>query len=528
MISTQLVLGAMTMRIATSLAVGVSLLALSPAFAAEHTITVNTVQIFGTIDPAKISDYTDYMATANLYDGLANVDPKGNLVPELAEKWEVSPDATSVTFHLRADAKFQNGSPVEAEDVVYSVERLLKINQGPANLFAGVLKSGSVEAIDPKTVKFNLLKTFSPFLATVPAIRIINSKVVKDNAGGDDGQTYLATHVASAGPYALKSWDRGTGMTIVRDPNYYRGWDEGAIDEVRFVITNDEATVRSMAASGELTMSSQYQSPDTYDALSKMPRFKIVKGVTPVAFYLKMNTKVAPTDDLHIRKAIALATDYDTIHSTILPGGELTGPLPKTFAEAHLDTPAPKFDLEAAKAEIAKSGYGGKTDIPLHLTYVSSAKFEEEIALMMQANLEQIGFKLTLSGEPWNRVTEIASKVDTTPNVTEVFYGPTYPSPDSMFYGQYDSKAAGTWASMEWLQNPEVDKMIDAARATGDAAAQDKIYKDLQQMLIDQQADAFLETQIVRHAMDKCLDGYVPVPMQSFDYAFHKYRWTCS
>ena len=99
----------------------------------------------------------------------------------------------------------------QAEDVVYSVERLLKINQGPANLFAGVLKSGSVVAVDPHTVKFTLSKTFSPFLATMPAIRIVNSKLVKANAGADDGQTWLATHVASAGPYKLKSWERGTG-----------------------------------------------------------------------------------------------------------------------------------------------------------------------------------------------------------------------------------------------------------------------------------------------------------------------------
>jgi peptide/nickel transport system substrate-binding protein len=515
------------MRSATILAFGVSLAAMSSALAASHTVTLNTVQIFGTIDPAKISDYTDYMASANLYDGLANVDPKGDLVPELASSWDVSPDASIVTFHLRPDAKFQDGSPVEAEDVVYSVDRLLKINQGPANLFAGVLKPGSVVAVDAKTVKFNLSKTFSPFLATVPAIRIVNSKLVKANAGADDGQTWLATHVASAGPYTLKSWDRGTGMIIDRDPNYYRGWGEGAIDEVRFVITNDEATVRSMAASGELTMSSQFQSPDTYDALAKMPRFKIVKGETAVAFYLKLNTKVAPTDDVHIRKALALATDYDTLRSAILPGGPLTGPLPNTFAADYLDTPAPKFDLEAAKAEIAKSAYAGKSDIPLNLTYVSSAKFEEEMALLMQSNLQQIGFKVSLSGEPWNRVTEIASKIETTPAVTEVFFGPTYPSPDSMFYAQYDSKSVGTWASMEWVQNPQVDKMIEAARATGDVAAQAKIYKDLQKTLIDDQVDVFLETQAVRHAMDKCLDGYAYVPMQSFEYAFHKYKWTC-
>ena len=390
------------MRSATSLALGVSLMALSPALAANHTITVNTVQIFGTIDPAKISDYTDYMASANLYDGLANVDPKGALVPELASSWDVSPDASSVTFHLRADAKFQDGSPVQAEDVVYSVERLLKINQGPANLFAGVLKPGSVEAVDAKTVKFNLLKTFSPFLATVPAIRIVNSKLVKANAGADDGQTWLATHVASAGPYTLKSWDRGTGMIIDRDPNYYRGWGDGAIDEVRFVITSDEATVRSMAASGELTMSSQYQSPDTYDALAKMPRFKIVKGVTPVAFYLKLNTKVAPTDDVHIRKALALATDYDTIHGTILPGGELTGPLPKTFAEAHLDS---------AGAQVRPRGRQGRDrqerlrrqdrhSAQPHLRLVGQVRGRTGVADAIQSAADR------LQGEPLRRTLE--------------------------------------------------------------------------------------------------------------------------
>ena len=166
---------------------------------------------------------------------------------------------------------------------------------------------------------------------------------MKANAGADDGQTWLATNTASAGPYKLKSWERGTQMTIERDPNYYRGWGDGAIDEVRFIVTNDEATVRSMAASGELTMTSQYQSPDTYDTLAKLPRFKVVKGDTSVAFYLKLNSKAKPTDDLHIRKAIALATDYDTIRSTILPGGDLNGPLPKTFAAAY---------LELARAEV--------------------------------------------------------------------------------------------------------------------------------------------------------------------------------
>lgn len=168
---------------------GTATLAAAPASAATK-VTMNTVQIFQTIDPAKISDYTDYMAAVNLYDGLVNVDPNGNLVPELAESWTVSPDAKEVTFKLRGDAKFSDGTPVQASDVVYSVERLLRINQGPANLFTDVLKPGAVTAVDPTTVKFTLSKTFAPFLATVPAIMILNEKVVKANEGSDDGQTY--------------------------------------------------------------------------------------------------------------------------------------------------------------------------------------------------------------------------------------------------------------------------------------------------------------------------------------------------
>ncbi|MGO4831344.1 ABC transporter substrate-binding protein, partial [Rhizobiaceae sp. 2RAB30] len=500
--------------------------AVAPA-AADTVVTMNTVQIFGTIDPAKISDYTDYMAAVNLYDGLVSVDEKGNLIPELAESWTVSDDAKEVTFKLRADAKFADGTPVQASDVVYTVERLLRINQGPANLFADVLKPGSVTAVDPGTVKFTLSKTFSPFLTTVPAIFILNEKAVKPNEGSDDGQTWLATNVAGAGAYGLKSWDRGAQMTITRNKDYYKGFGEGPIDEVRWIITNDEATVRSLAASGELTMTSQFQSPETYKSLVDMGRFNLVAEDTSTAFYLKLNTKVAPTDDIHIRRAIALATDYKTVREVIFPGGVLSTPLPKAFADFHAgDIPEPTYDLEAAKAEVAQSKYAG-APIPITLGYVAGTKFEEEISLLMQANLEQIGFKVTQQSDPWNRITELASKVETTPAVSQIFYGPTYPSPDSMFFSQYHSKAAGTWMSMEWLQNPDIDKLIDDARATGDVKKQAEIYRDLQHKLVEIQPDVFLLTQTVQHAMDKCLTGFKAVPMQSFDYDFTRYSWTC-
>ena len=97
-----------------------------------------------------------------------------------------------------------------------------------------------------------------------------------------------------------------------------------------------------------------------------------------------------------------------------------------------------------------------------------------------------------------------------------------------MFFTQYDSKAAATWASLEWLQDPDIDALIEKARGTGDKAQQVADYKDLQHKLVDLQPDVFLETQVIQHAIDKCLAGFTYVPMQSFGYDFKLYSWTCN
>jgi len=512
-----------------SLALALAVLTLFSAAAAQNVVTLNAVQIFGTIDPAIASDYTDYMAAVNLYDGLVSVDENGATVPLLAESWEISDDATVFTFNLKEGATFQDGSEVLASDVVYSVERLLAIGQGPSYLFQGVLEAGSVVALDDHTVQFTLSQVFSPFLSTVPLIFVVNEDAVRANeVNGDWGRAYVGDNSVGSGPYSLASWERGSRIVFQRYEQWHGGWHEGAIDEVRVIIANDEATVRALAASGELTMTSQFQSPETYDALTRMDRFRLVSVPTGTGFYYKLNTQVAPTDDVHVRRAIAYATDYETIREFIFPGEPLAGPLPSVFADQYLDElELPVYDLELAAAEMAQSRYAGQTNIPITHAYVADTAFEEDIALMFQATMETLGFTVTLQPEPWNRLTELATSVDTTPNVTQVFFGPTYASPDSMFYTQYHSDAAGTWASMEWLQDPEIDALIDAARSTGDVEEQNRIYKEIQRQLVDDQVGVFLLVQTVQHAMDVCLDGFSYVPVQSFDYDFSRYTWTC-
>lgn len=497
---------------------------------AENVITVNAVQIFGTIDPAKINDYTEYMAGVNLYEALTTLDGSGAIQPLLAESWEASEDGLTWTFTLKEGATFQDGSPVEAKDVVWSVNRLLAINEGPAYLFDGVLSEGAVTEVDARTVQFQLEKTYAPFLTTTPILFVVNSDLAAENATEDDpwAQDYIANNSIGAGAFMLDSWERGATMTIKAYDGYHLGWDDDSIDEVRFVVTNEEATVKALAASGELSLSSDGQAQETYDSIGAMDDYRVHVYPTATNFYLKLNNSRPPTDDVNIRKAIAYATDYETIREVILPGEPLTGPMPPIFADAYPDdVAAPVFDLEKAKEYVEASKYAGQGPIDVEIMYVAGLSFEEEIGLLMKSILDTIGFNVILKPEPWNRMTELAGDVETTPGINQVFYGATYPSPDTFFYTQYHSRAAGTWASMEWVQNPEIDAMIDAARATADVDEQNEIYKTLQRELVDDQVDVFVLTQRSQQAMHNCLQNFVWVPMQSFEFNFHTMKWVC-
>ena len=512
---------------AVALALAASTCLAGPAFA-ETSIVVNATQVFGTIDPAKANDYTEYMAAVNLYDALTTVDGSGAVIPQLAESWDVSEDNLVYTFHLKPDAKFEDGSTVEAADVVYSLKRLLALNEGPAYLFEGLVDPEAVEAIDDKTVKITLNKVYAPFITTTPLILVLNEEAVKAASSEEWAEDVIGEDSFGAGPYSVSSWNRGAEMILKRNEAYHGGWNKGTpIDTVRFVITNDEATVKALATKGELGWSASALANETFESIGALDNYDVLEIPTATGFYIKMNTKQAPTDDVHVRRAIQYATDYDTIQDVIYPGSPLNGPLSPSFGDAYLDTlEKPVYDLEKAKEELAKSKYAGQP-IKLSHAYVAGLSFEEDIALLMQANLEAIGIELDLQPEPWNRITELASKQETTPHTTQIFNGPSYPSPDSVFYVQYHSKSAGTWASMEWLLDPEVDALIDKARSTTDVAEQNALYKELQQKLVDGASDVYMLAQNKRHAMNKCLAGYEFIPMMSWDYNFGNMYWTC-
>jgi len=490
-----------------------------------NTLTLNAVQVFGNIDPAIGIDYTQNMASINFYDTLLAPTASGSLTERLAASYTVSPDARTFTFHLKHGVKFHSGRELTAADVAYSMERVLTLKQGPAFVWQGFLDPSGVAAVDRYTVRFHLRKPFAPFTATLPLLFIVDKATVmahyksgKYGAHGDYGTAWLGMHEAGSGPYTLLSDVEGSELRMKKFPGYFRGWGAHSIDEVRVMIVTEEATVVSLAKTGVLDMTSNYQSNTTYNTL-KAQGFTIVSAPTDSVFYLKMNTRQAPTDDIHVRRAIALAFDYNTARQQIRPGAPVGGPLSTVFKDAYdARLPLPKQDLAAAKAEMSKSKYAGQSNIPLTFSYVSSTPFEEQIGLLFNSVASQLGFKVTLNPQPWNRITDLATKVNQTPNVTEVFYSVIYPSPDSMFFVQYDSASNGTWASMEWLRDPTVDALITKSRATIDTAQRNAIYKKIQERVVALQADVFMLSDLWRQAIRPTITGFQYVPAGQYQF----------
>jgi peptide/nickel transport system substrate-binding protein len=496
----------------------------------KNVLRTNAVQRFGTIDPAKGTDYTQTMALVNLYDPLVFPDTEGNLKAHLAEDWTVSDDNKTYTFTLREGATFHSGNPVRAEDVKFSVERFFDINQGFSSLLQGVLQKKNVVAKDGRTVEFTLDRVHSPFLASLVLLFVVDKKLVLEEAEsgdfgdrGDYGQKFLNSNDAGSGAYSLKSFERQASISFSKFDDYWMGWDEKAFDEVEVRIITKDPTVRSLMKTGELDMTSQYQSQETYEALSQQSNIRVETIPTVTMFYFKINTQKAPTDDPAVREAMAYGFDYETARNEIAPGSlPANGPLAPSFGVHNENLEQPTYDPERAKQILSDAGYS-EGDITVQNTYVKDYALEEKMGLLFQQNMDEIGIDVELNPQTWGTMTELATSVEKTPHVNQVFYGPVFPSPDTVFYNQYHSEASSTWISMEHLEDEQVDSMIDQARETVDPDERGQIYADLQERLVGLHPDIFIFVQAKKHAFDEKVQGYKFRPSQSYDYWFHNY-----
>ncbi len=402
---------------------------------------------------------------------------RDKIIPELAEDMVVGD--MSATFKLRRDATFQDGSPVTAKDVKWSLDRAVSVGGFPTFQ----MKAGSLEkpeqfvVVDDHTVRVDFIRkdrlTIPDLAVIVPCV--VNSGLVQKNATATDpwGLEYTKQNTAGSGAYKVTKWTPGTEVILERND----AWKGGAMPKIRRIIWRmvpSSGNRRALLQRGDADISYDLPSKD-FAEMKAAGKLTLVS--TPYSNgiqYIGMNVTKPPFDNPKVREAVAYAIPYDKIMEVVLFG--LGKPMfGKTGGATEVAWPQPspfRTDLAKAKALLTEAGYpdGFETNLSFDLGF---ADVNEPICVLTQESLGKIGIKATLNkipGSNWR--TELNKKV--LPIYTNVFSG-WLDYPEYFFFWCYHGQNA-VFNTMSY-KSPEMDSLIDGARmsaATGDMATYDR------------------------------------------------------
>ena len=422
-----------------------------------------------TMDPTETVDTWSSTIFVNVYETLLEVNADGEIVPKLAESYEIVDD-TTYDFKIRQGVKFHNGDDLTIDDVVFSINRAME----SAILTSVTADIESVEAIDDSTVRIHLNKVSAPFLSNMTHSCMV---VYSERAVTEAGDEYYKNPVGT-GPYKLEKWDMGVEIDLTYFEDYYGETLDFTKISLRSI---PEATSRTIELeAGSVDLITDVAATDL-SRLEDGDGIGLVTNVGTAIRFLGMNCSVPPLDDVRVRQAIAFAIDAESINRAMTLGYGTVATAPVTDAIMyHSEVGRNVYDLDKAKELLAEAGYPDGFDITLS---TDTRKEYSDVCVILQQQLAQAGINVTLDNTEWAVFLDKAYNGD-----TELFmlgYGCSTPDPDVVIYPCFHSDNLGPQGGMAYLADDEVDALIDASRVELDTDARAQIYEDLQAKLAE-------------------------------------------
>ena len=445
-----------------------------------------------TLDPHEAGDVTSAGVLVEVFSGLVTLNTSLQVAPDLAERWDVSEDGLTYTFHLRSNARFHDGKPVTAEDVKFSIERATDTETQSPEVSAylddivGVLPKlagqadevTGVRVIDARTIEITIDAPKPYFLAklTYPTSFVLDRENLESE--GDD----WVFKPNGTGPFKLAEYRVGQIIVLERNEHYYRG--PALLDRVELILSGGSAM--AMYENGEIDI--------TGVGLSELDRvtnplepLNAEVVVAPPGFslaYIGFNLSEPPFDDVDFRRALAHAIDKETIATRVL--AELvypaTGILPPDFPGYNPAVQAPGFDPELAQELLAQSKYG---DNPPRIVVTipgtgGSAGLDLEAILRMWE--DTLGLRVELQ-----QVETATYWDDLNDGRLQAFAGlgwqADYPDPqdflDILFHSESQLNQSG-------YSNAEVDRLLEEARVEQDWPTRMALYNEAEQIIVDE------------------------------------------
>ena len=464
---------------------------------------------YDTMDPHAAFDVGRVAVRLNLYDGLYRwLDNPPVLHPWLAESHTVSPDGLTYTLKLRKGAKFHDGAEVIAEDVRYSIERILALKKGAASLLGTMVAPNTTKAIDRSTVQFTLTKPAAIFLAVVPEIHVVNAALLKKNEKDNDwGAAWLTSNDAGSGSYMLTRYDPAVGFIAKRFPGHFMPWGQKFIDEIEFRHVKEDNTRVLGMIKGDYQGTGGYLPIDQIKRMREAPAVKIVEQESMRIMMFQVNNQRAPMTDVHVRRAINYAFDYDGFNKDILAGSVERNPtpIPNNMWGVPKDVKGYSYNVDKAKQELAQAK--AKVDRPLTIGYLNGFSQTEQAATVMANGLRKVGIESKLVSDLWPAMVEKMKKSETSPDMIVYWISTYYADPHNWIGEMFHSGQWGTFKASSFYKNPKVDDLLDTALKSNDKKVREKAYQDAARIVVDDAAGVWIYNTKYFGPWAKNLDG---------------------
>lgn len=429
-------------------------------FAARTDLVVGVVLEPPHLDPTGgAAAAIDEVVYANVMEGLTRINEKAEVIPGLAESWDISEDGKEYTFHLRTGAKYHDGTDFTAEDVKFSLDRARDPNSTNAQkkLFSNI---ASVDVVDPATVKVTLNFPEGLFLYNMG---LGDAVIVAPESADGNKEKPIGT-----GPFKFDSWAKGSSITLVKADSY---WGEPVfLDKVEFRVIPDAAAAVPALLSGDVQA---FPNAPVGDALAQVqadPRLKVVIGATEGETILSMNGKKAPFDKLEVRQAISSAIDKAAVIEAASNGlGQPIGSHMSPANPAYIDlTGTYPYDVAKAKEYLKAAGMENGFNATIKLPPVPYARLGGEV---IAAQLREVGINLEIIPVEWadwlsavytNGDYDMSIVSHTEANDIDIYARPNY-------YIGYE--------------NADFNAKVDELKKTVDVAKRNELLGELQTML---------------------------------------------
>ena len=503
------------------------------AASAAGTLTVCTESSPDGFDIAQYeSAVTNDAAGLTIYDQLLKFKPGSTeVIPGLAEKWDISADGLVYTLQLRAGVKFHNTPGFKptrdfnADDVLWSVNRI-NDKKHPAH---GAAKSGyiywegmdmpkllkSVERLGTLSVRFTLNRPEAPFLANLAMAPIgsVYSAEYGDQLVKSGKLEQLNTMPVGTGPFVFRSYQKDAVIRYTANTAYWGGAPK--VDNLIFAITVDPNVRIQRLKAGECLIGTNMKA-ETASAFDNDPNVQMLRSSPLLTAYIAPNAKRKFLSDKRFREALWLALDKKTYIQAVYGGNATPAatflPLDMWSADKTL---ANRYDVEKARALVKAVGYDG-TELALY-TRIGGSIDGKRAAELLQSDWAKVGIKVKVQMMEWGEMLKRTGKGDH--DITFMNWAGDNGDPDNFFTPNLSCEAVASGGNKSQWCNKEFDALIEAARKTSDFKKRSDLYTQAQKVVYDDVGMIPAVYPVYMTAVNKRTSGYVPSPFANNDFS---------